>query len=832
MQSENLIISEIFAPAIELLSIGDFHVVGTFSTDKISIINSFDDNVSGIINTRNVSREFRVSTDNIVWTDWFLIEDEDIGYDDLTPAKDFYIELRWIRIGSNANGIISINSYNLNLQLDIPVSEDHDAVFTLLPGSSITYKPPYVYKAFRIDDFGVYTSTGECDCDDDLEIKYRISQDSGRTWTQYEHLTKENISTIRINPIRFFLIEYCFTNNSSSNIRIHDLSLIGDFQNVTLDYLKTNLLGIRECCGSDGDNMNSNLDMQDNCSLPENLANPMSDDKKNLLFSPYSTNKALELFNSLANSTTEVFGHEVVYFVTDPDKNGTDFTFHEYQLYNYTCEGLIKVMVEGNQFPDNQITFNQFDLSLFETFEIHITKDMFKQVFGVDKRPSKEDFLWFCTLNRMFIVEHSQQFRNFNNAAVYYKIMLKKYNQKANVKAANTSIEETVRNLTKNSTLDELFGIEKEKDKKSIANKDQFKPLTKDPIRLALNAKTNRELLDNGPNVISKNNYDLMSVPFGATAVSYVNGDNYVRKGDNRAFSMWFNINNYTVNDTYHFINNYDFINNKGYKITLENGLIDLTINGVTSSLDVSKYMDESIWFCYLANIDQRQRKVDQYLYRRSDKNVVIESVDIATTGDISLNGIVDSTLTDGYTVRIGDRVLVKDQANPIENGVYEVGLTAWGRTNTINKVPSLLLEPGVNILVANGASYGTSGFVITGTAGVSGYIESGVDPIHWAQNSGTTMKVPFSTILKLVKSSSSMIDPVEFELEGIDTAIFGSDMKMTSIRLYNDIIPIDKHSKILNQSIIRDSQFLIFADDANNRLVLPNYPIGANDSN
>ncbi len=68
---------------------------------------------------------------------------------------------------------------------------------------------------------------------------------------------------------------------------------------------------------------------------------------------------------------------------------------------------------------------NQFDLSLFDSFEVHIPKDTFKSVFGVEKRPSKEDFLWFCEVNRMYQVEHAQQFRNFNNSALYYKVMLK-----------------------------------------------------------------------------------------------------------------------------------------------------------------------------------------------------------------------------------------------------------------------------------------------------------------------------------------------------------------------------------------------------------------------
>jgi hypothetical protein len=51
---------------------------------------------------------------------------------------------------------------------------------------------------------------------------------------------------------------------------------------------------------------------------------------------------------------------------------------------------------------------------------------------------------------------------------------------------------------------------------------------------------------------------------------------------------------------------------------------------------------------------------------------------------------------------------------------------------------------------------------------------------------------------------------------------------------MFIDIIPEDQHNKILNQAIIRDdSKYLLFADNANQRLILPNYPlsqVGPND--
>jgi hypothetical protein len=48
----------------------------------------------------------------------------------------------------------------------------------------------------------------------------------------------------------------------------------------------------------------------------------------------------------------------------------------------------------------------------------------------------------------------------------------------------------------------------------------------------------------------------------------------------------------------------------------------------------------------------------------------------------------------------------------------------------------------------------------------------------------------------------------------------------MTNIRLFSEIIPISEHNKILNQYIIADdSKYLIFADNANTKIVLPYFP-------
>lgn len=666
---------------------------------------SFEDEIDGINNTRNVKRQWRIKREDSDWTDWIDLELGDFReFPELTSKNTHSIQIKWTRTGSNPGGFLSIKGFTINGEWDRGVVGE--PVLSLPNLRDPAYvRTNEIFKVFSIEDFEII-SRGITN-DRTLTIHYRFSQDTGRTWTDWEELTKENISTARISPIRFFLIEYKLERGGTDiegSIDIYDINLIGDFQNVNQDYFKTNLLGVRECCNE------NNLDETE---TPSTIDTFLSDAEKEGLFDPYALNKATDLYNKMSRDTNEVFGHEVTYFVTQPDNNAIDKTFHEYQLYNVTCTEDIKVSVQENQFPDNQIVFNQFDLSLFETFEIHIPKDVFKQAFGVDKRPSKEDFLWFCQLNRMYQVEHAQPFRDFNNSAVYYKVILKKYNQKSSVRAGDDTIKDRIEELTKNSTIDELMGIENKEDKKDVAYKDQNKTLTKDPIRSRVNASIEKELIDNASLVISKYHYNMIGITPGEEVVTYKSPDSYVAVSDNRAFSFWFNIPEYVANETYNFLNNYDDDNNLGYKLNLINGKLRFTINQSQYELDVSQKMDDNIWFCWVVNVDQRKRKISQFLYKRDVDN---------------------------------------------ENLAHKLNTSK----------------------------------------------------------------------LRLLEVSNEDYEIQEFEFDNnIEISIKASDMKLTNIRIYNDIVPMKTHNKVLNQNIVRDARYIILADNANKQLKLDNFPYG-----
>jgi len=723
-------------------SIGSEYTISFLNLQDVKELTTFKYDTLGMTDTRFLKNYYRISRDNVAWTEWYDLKRAIDNFPIIDTKDPLYLDIKWVRAGSSAVGAIRILEYSIGGKIERSMVENAgDGVSTvnLVPGETVIWKAPFIYKVFGITDMEVISAGNLTDVD----IKYRFSQDNSRSWSNWEPFTKENITSVRINPVRFFQIEYSITNNSTSNKSVQDINIIGDFQNVSKDYFKTNLYGIRECCQSNlvgyvdpsgnfvpADNTNGSgtgvgggisnsggaCDTTGNNSTLPQLS---SQDKANL-FNPYKQNTAMDLLNKLSADAEQMFGHRVIYFVTDPDKKGQDHTMHEYQLYNVVCEGNIKVAVDGNNFPDSQIVMNQFDLSLFENMTVHITKKQFKEIFGPQRRPSKEDFLYFCDVNRMFQVDHAQQFRNFNNSAIYYKLILKKYTQKANVKAGTQEIQNKLQQLTKNSTINELFGIENDQDKASIANKQQFTPLTKDPIRLEYKATIDKELIENSSTIISKANYDLSTVDYRQVAVKYQNFDPVLKVSDNIGYIIWFNINNYITDEVYNFMNYYDDANDLGWKVNLSNDAINVILNSDTYTYDLmgspstdNIALEEETWYCYVLNIDQRQRTMEQYIYKRN----------------------VDEE---------------EDAAN----------LT--------------------------------------------------------------------STVLRKVYSNSQNITPIAYQIEGDATCeILASDMKVTNIRMFTDIIPADQHNKICNQYVIRDdSKYLVFADNATTRLYLPKFPL------
>lgn len=588
---------------IEFTSIAQSYTMQIDWIYDLRELTTFEDVTDGELNTRFLYREYRYSIDRTNWSDWVELTPEVTNFDWLS-SRTYFLQIRWTRMGDKPDGKIDLYRFYLNGKTAVnetsqPLIELKDA------GQIVYYKPKEVYKVFDLTGYEAVVR-GEND-NRTLYIEFRWSQTNGRNWSNWMPLTEENLKALKPSPIRFFYIEYMLKregNDYSDSIRVWDLYLKGSFQNVSQDYLKTNLLGIKECCWPE---------QVGECELPENFALDLTEDEKSKLWQPYMIKRALEIYNKISNSTNEVFGHEVEYFLTDPDERGEDVIYNENSLHNIICYDKIKVSVDQNEFPESNFAFNIYDMTLFDTFEVHIMKEQFKKTFGAERRPRRRDKLYFCQLNQWFEIEHAQPFRDFANASIFYRVMLKKAEDRANERAENTTIQNRIDELTKNNTLEDLLGdrIQEEKDK--VAHREEIAPHSRENTRHSWNATIVKSLLENSTNIISGNYYDLSALEASQTGVTYKGIDKYMKKGDNRSWTFWINFTTYNAASEYIILDNLHGI--WGWRITHFAGSNVLRINENQWSFDWTPENDT--WYAFCWSWNQRERKLNLHVHQR-----------------------------------------------------------------------------------------------------------------------------------------------------------------------------------------------------------------------
>jgi hypothetical protein len=715
---------------------------------------------------------------------------------DYCPFNFLYLELSYFRIDTETTTIptLSINSIVIEGTYDI---EETDEIIEV-PDDGYILTPKDIYKVFKLQGFEIYGINI-----DNLNIKYRFTQDGGRTYTPWEPLTNENISTIKLNPVRFAQVQYAITKkNNAITSKVFDIVLVGDFQNINNYYLKTNRYGVRADCADkypnwsggtsgsttgtgtnaiclsgktsykgDGNVYNYNRDWYTqglSCYLKGNvIANMTAQNNTDTAnagnYDPYSqTQKIGEWYNFLANSTNKILGWTVDYHITDPDGKGIDKNYHEYQLFNIIDVQKIKVIVPENNFPDNQVQINEFFLDNMDTFTIYILKDEFHKAFGIEKRPAQKDVLFFCQANRFYRVRHAQVHRDIMYLGIYWQVVLEKYEKLANEQNVSPASKALIDPLTKNNTIDSLFGFDVKQEQIKVTD-PQLKPTTHEVYRLEINPKLSilkRDIFNSLQGTkIASSYYDMSSLKYGVSAVTYTKQDSSLLVSDNRAFNLWFNFNNkydpnkaitkevfdsYYINNTtyYEFLNNYDNTTKKGYKIWISNNQIVLTINNYNYSLYVSG-LTTNIWYGLTINLDNRQRKVSLDLFKRN------YSYNINMFTNTYKNVVVDALNTTGvtYLMSLGYR--------PVKN-------------------------TEINVVLED-------------------------------QNLVKVASVEFTDV------------PLNSFDNDVIMTLKACDIKLTNIRVFDDVIPEESKSNILLQRVIQDADYLILADNATRQLYTPN---------
>jgi len=777
---------------------------------NVKTLDGYTDSVSGETSSVYIKKLFRYkySTD-IDWNDPLPIED--LPLIELCSRKCLLIELLYFRLddgGPNSGVTITLSNPSINGTYNL-TKGDAFIVLTKDDPNQILEMGDFL-KIFSLSDYEVISTPRYGNTS--FTIKYRFSQDGKRTWTEWEPLSKENISTVHFDSTRFVELQYLFQlNEGNSNVKIYEVILYGDFQNVSANALKLNFFGLKENCvnvafppasiteqtsGIDNNTSTKNTKSPDststtlvneaseyqlrmnwltygmNCYSNPDSSNGLSVTEQLTIeneansggfWNPYEFGKITEWQNMLATQIAQMLGMVVEYHLTDPDGNGIDKVIHEQQLQNIVDMKTIKVLVPDNQFPDNQIVINQFNLDLFDTFKVHILKSDFKKVFGITKRPGQEDILYFCQINRMFIIKHAQIHKDVMNSGIYYDVVLEKYEKRAHVLNRVEESKNRIEELTRNTTIDELFGFEEKNDMEKIANKIQLKPQSFEPIRSVVNPRTviTKESIYNGDIEIIESYYNLSNVAQTENAVTYKKGDNNVKVSDNRSFIFWFNFPNdydsgkaiskkmiagYDVSSNKYVMLNNMTENELGYKIWFQSNKIYYMINNVIHILNFKPLTN--VWYGLLINMDQRQRTCSMKLVRRNTAITVV------------------LFQPDTY------EKLELDYVNDATDIQYEI---------TVN----------------------------------------GFKPLDNIETTSTEVNPSFIEVGVYNKSD---VELTEFTHD-IDFNITGSKLKLSNIRVMNDLVRSEVEQVVLNELIIKDAQHLILGDNATKHIFTTNYP-------
>jgi hypothetical protein len=192
------------------------------------------------------------------------------------------------------------------------------------------------------------------------------------------------------------------------------------------------------------------------------------------------------------------------------------------------------------------------------------------------------------------------------------------------------------------------------------------------------------------------------------------------------------------------------------------NGNISLNPNG-TGTVDVNSSRITGL----LDPVDPQDAATKAYVDARAAGLDPKQSVRAATTAPITLS---NTQTIDGIALSVGDRVLVKDQTNNVENGIYVVASGAWSRSTDMDE-PSELTA-GLFFFVESGTVNGDAGFVKTSDS--VGTV--GTDPITFVQFSGAGQIIAGAGLTK----TGNQLDVVVAASGGIEISADELQLKST----------------------------------------------------
>lgn len=352
----------------------------------------------------------------------------------------------------------------------------------------------------------------------------------------------------------------------------------------------------------------------------DGCANIIVEECNDNLFNPYNLSKSSKFIKQISGLVNNIFGHEVNYFRTEPDMRTEDVTLMEYSLHDVVDNQNIKILVPDNEFPEESITFDIFGMD-FADFEIHITQEEFDRAFGErdsqgnlikSRYPRSKDYMYIPIINRMYEVHTVALADEFNKTNSYWRLMLKKYQERTSV--SKNQFDEATDVLT--TGVEEIFGERQAEEQEKDTNPQQYQTVIsayKDGIRKFYNKSLNIVDFDlkNRWTVVSKNYYDLTEIAEGEMAIEYVENSS-LQTNKNMAITAWFNPR-FSAGSGDHFVIG-DSTALTGFKTYLNDTEFKVMVNGNTIIFNHNLTLSQK-WYGFVLNVSNEFSSISLSVY-------------------------------------------------------------------------------------------------------------------------------------------------------------------------------------------------------------------------
>jgi len=681
----------------------------------------------------------------------------------------------------------------------------------------------------------IIETSGEVENSSYLLKEFRWSTNNSN-WSLWMPLLQENIDVIELDPAKEFYVEFKFTASSDEDSSPY----FPEGTNLGTPIVLENF---------DVDLVYREIDYRDLVTKPAILCskelytksvifNPTCTDK---LFKPYDVNKGINVYQDLSRTVNELFGHEVNYYSIQPNGRGKDVVLKEYSLFDVVDEKCVKVMVPGNNFPDNKPIYDTFGIQFEQPLEIHIDRKYFESIFGKGAAPRKRDIIFFPLTNRIYQIETTYLHRDFNLYPVFFKCQLMKYEVKQNTQFLNPVAEKELHDYTVNTK--DLFGEETQDEIEKVTKTQQYfvssQRRNEDPTRAYIDhyLPIIEFDLNNNYTIVFNSYYDLERYLYDdplsnskteeqREAVRYksvpVLGDN-----DELSFTCWFKTRNY----------------------------IDKTklVNRPSVKLSISSYVQGNGIITYSSSTPHKLTMADGYVSILADS---------ARSGGFKILSIPDQysfRVADNGSTISGSIATWKFQKAQARNLIYGrkdgQGISIqmiWSGSNLTTTNTDYLQTGSFRILINDleilspfGAGTNSPmgnfipaldnwyGFVFNFSNIFKQYSvnvwQMLYDPENPEAQTSDLGIVHFKEGLISQKYTYQIPSDIEqsnqtetWKSDNNSYKILGSPLYLTNLRIFQNMIEKEKQSAILNQNVVGDSQLAIIIDNAKPVLKLP----------